>query len=176
MTKMPKPFGRVLLLAATAIGCWMPTMASAQERGCVVLVCLAGNWKNIPMCGVPVRQTLRDLARGRPFPRCDMSGNGNQAQLQWSSVPAFCPPQYTQNDSESGRPSFCDYAGAITLTVGGDTWSRVWFNFAGDDSATEYFAPARAQLGVHIDPKFDRDYAAYRAALPPAPVCTGGDC
>jgi hypothetical protein len=43
----------------------------------------------------PIKQVLRDLARGKPFPTCGMAGAGNTASHAWSSAPGYCPPQYT---------------------------------------------------------------------------------
>lgn len=46
-----------------------PASARAAD-GCTVLLCLAGNWRNISQCVPPVRQALRDLMLGRGFPVC----------------------------------------------------------------------------------------------------------
>ena len=43
--------------------------------GCKLLLCMAGNWKNISQCEPTVRQALRDVARGRGWPTCSMGGN-----------------------------------------------------------------------------------------------------
>lgn len=48
--------------------------------GCLVLLCFAApNWRAIPACVPPIRQVLRDLARGKPFPTCVMAGAANSA-------------------------------------------------------------------------------------------------
>ena len=83
-----------------AAGLWLaalialvPTPARAVD-GCLVLLCLAApSWRAIPQCVPPVQQLFRDLARGKPFPTCSMSGAGNTANHAWSNAPAFCPPQ-----------------------------------------------------------------------------------
>src|SRR4051812_12934398 len=88
----PNLIARALLFA----GLLFETMSANAVDGCLVLLCLAApSWSSIAQCVDPVRQVLRDLARGRPFPSCAMAGAGNTAQQQWASPPDFCPPQYT---------------------------------------------------------------------------------
>ena len=149
----------------------LPTPARAVD-GCKVLLCLAApSWRSIPECVPTINQVLRDLARGRPFPTCAMSGPANSASHQWSSAPAYCPPQYTRVfDGESGPIYSCDYTGAVAVNIDGVLWARTWWSFAGD-SVTEFTPAAKAQLGTW-DSKFDDDYATWLASLPPpAPPC-----
>ena len=116
----------------------------------------------------PIREVLRDLARGRAFPTCGMSGPGNSASHQWASAPDYCPPQYTRVfDGPSGPVFTCDYSGAVTVSVEGAVWARTWWGFAGD-TVTEFTPAAKAQLGTW-DTKFDTDYATWLASLPPPP-------
>jgi hypothetical protein len=116
----------------------------------------------------PVRQLLRDLARGRPFPTCPMSGPGNTAYHQWAHAPGNCPPQYTRVHEGEGSPTYtCDYTGAVSVTIDGAHWARTWWSFAGD-TVTEFMPPARARLGTW-DTRFDDDYAAWLALQPPPP-------
>ena len=146
----------------------VPTPAHAVD-GCLVLLCLAApSWRAIPQCVPPVQQLFSDLARGKPFPTCSMSGAGNCANHAWSSAPAFCPPQYTRIiDGESGPIYQCDYSGAISVSINGAPFSRTWWSFGGD-SVTEFSPAAKTQLGTW-DTRFDDDYAKWLAALPPPP-------
>jgi hypothetical protein len=149
------------------------TTALAAD-GCQVLLCLAsGNWRGISQCVPPVQQALRDLARGRPFPRCNMSGSANSAQHDWSSAPAFCPPQYTRLVDPGHGVAFhtCDYDGAVTVVVDGALWSRTWWNLYGDP-VTEFSDVAKARLGSW-DGRFEADFAAWLATQKQAPVCIG---
>src|SRR5437763_9399506 len=101
----------IVTLATLFIGAALfPVPASAAD-GCLVLLCLAApSWQNIPQCVDPVRQVLRDIARGRPFPSCSMSGSGNSAANQSSRVPDYCPVQYTRTIAlESGTSYYCGY-------------------------------------------------------------------
>src|SRR5678809_1218397 len=61
-------------LAFAVAAALLPVKADAAD-GCLVLLCLAApNWRAIAQCVPPVQSVLRDLARGRPFPSCSMSG------------------------------------------------------------------------------------------------------
>jgi hypothetical protein len=155
----------VVLVAALALS---PKPARAVD-GCLVLLCLAApSWRAIPQCVPPVKQLFRDLARGKPFPTCSMSGAGNSANHAWSSAPAFCPPQYTRvMETESAPVYQCDYTGAISVSINGAPFSRTWWSFGGD-SVTEFSPAAKTQLGTW-DTRFDDDYAKWLAALPPPP-------
>ena len=149
----------------------LPTPAYAVD-GCVVLLCLAApSWSSIAQCIDPVRQVLRDLARGRPFPSCAMSGAGNTARQEWASPPDFCPPQYTVTIEQDSRPiQYCTYMGAVSVTINGALWTRTWWTLG--DTVTEYTDAAKASLGTW-DTRFDDDLAAWLAARPPVPACAG---
>jgi hypothetical protein len=155
------------LLAPVAVALWSFSTPVRAVDGCLVLLCLAApSWSAIPQCVSPVRQLFRDLARGRPFPTCAMSGAGNSAGNHWAIAPTFCPPQYTHViDGESAPTYQCDYAGAISVSINGAPFSRTWWGFGGD-SVTEFSPTAKTQLGTW-DTRFDDDYAKWMASLPP---------
>lgn len=153
-----------------------PLPARAAD-GCLILLCLAApSWKAVPQCVAPVRQVLRDLARGRPFPTCGMSGAGNTAVHRWAAAPDFCPPQYTLVAEGESAPIYsCVYAGAVSVQIDGSLWARTWWNFAGD-TVTEFTDVAKAGLTTW-DTQYEDDYAAWFAALPPpAPPPPCHDC
>jgi hypothetical protein len=164
-------FGRFTLVCGVAL---TVTTANAAD-GCTVLLCFAApSWRAIPQCIPPIREVLTDLARGRGFPSCLMSGAANGASHQLSSAPAFCPPQYTQTtETENGTTYSCDYSGAVSVSINGSLWSRTWWTFGGG-TVTEFSDAAKAQLGSW-DNQFDIDYAAWLAmqSPPPAPC---SDC
>ncbi|MCE9658262.1 MAG: hypothetical protein K8R60_06845 [Burkholderiales bacterium] len=157
------PFAHLLAALALSLGASSPATA---VDGCLVLLCFAApSWKAIPQCVPPIQEVLRDLARGKPFPSCGMSGSGNTAENRRSS-PDFCPPQYlVPVILESGSAYYCGYDGAISVTINGALWSRTWWSLSGD-SVTEYTPEAKASLGTW-DTRFDDDYAAWLAAQPP---------
>lgn len=143
------------------------TPATSQAvDGCTVLLCLAApSWRSIPQCVPPIRQLLRDLARGRAFPTCGMSGAGNGASHAWSSAPDYCPPQYIRMYDGPNRPVYaCDYSGAISVTVDGEPFSRTWWSMGGD-AVTEFSPAAKARLGTW-DSRFDAEFAAWLASRP----------
>jgi hypothetical protein len=174
---------------------------AARADGCTVLLCLAGNWRNISQCVPPVRKALRDLALGRSFPMCAFAdlpavptwngSSGNQAQdpyplqanaprsgasLRWAQD-GFCPPQYrTPLENESGTVThhLCDFMGAIEVTVNGQLWNRTWWSTSGD-SVTEWTDAARAALPqANSDDRFEREYQQWLQRQPAAPPSPSG--
>ena len=148
------------------------TQPARAVDGCKVLLCFAApSWRDIPQCVPTIHEVLHDLARGKPFPTCAMSGPANSASHQWSSAPTYCPPQYTRViDGESGPIYSCDYTGAVAVNIDGVLWARTWWSFAGD-TVTEFTPAAKTQLGTW-NTKFDHEYATWLASLPrPAPPC-----
>ena len=154
-------------LSPWVIGLATLTPAPSQALdGCTVLLCLAApSWRSIPECVPPIRQLLRDLALGRAFPTCAMSGAGNSASHAWSSAPDFCPPQYTRIYDGPNRPVYtCDYSGAISVTVDGEPFVRTWWSMDGD-AVTEFSPAAKARLGTW-DGRFDAEFSAWLASRP----------
>lgn len=161
----------------TALALLMSTAAAPPAHavdGCLVLLCLAApSWRAVPQCVPPIRQLLRDLARGRAFPSCAMAGVGNGSDHQWAYAPDLCPPQYTvETEGPNGPIYHCLYSGAITVSVKGSPWSRTWWDLGGG-SVTEFSAAAKQQVGSW-DRQFEDDYARWLAAQPPPAICT--DC
>ena len=150
-----------------------PAPAHAVD-GCLVLLCFAApSWHSVPQCVPPIRQVLRDLARGRAFPTCGMAGAGNTARHRWASAPGFCPPQYTRTyDGESGPHYTCDYMGAVSVSIEGALFARTWWNMGGD-TVTDFTPAAKTQLGSW-DTRFDDEHAAWLSALPPPPAADAG--
>jgi hypothetical protein len=182
MTPLPDPihtpaFGSTLSLwRAFALPCFAAAAVAGTATpahavdGCQVLLCFAASdWRKVPQCVPPVRQVLRDLARGRSFPTCSMSGAGNSAQHNWAAAPTNCPPQYTRLvETDTGSYYTCDYAGAISVVVDGAPFAKTWWNMGGD-TVTEFSPVAKAQLGTW-DTRYDDDYRAWATAQPAAPV------
>ncbi|XHS77089.1 hypothetical protein ACFJGW_15340 [Burkholderiaceae bacterium UC74_6] len=137
------------------------SQAAHAVDGCRVLLCLAApSWRAIPQCVPPITQLFRDLARGKAFPTCSMSGAGNSASHAWSAAPTYCPPQYTRRFDTDGGPTFtCDYLGAISITVDGALFSRNWWSSDGSTS-TEFSPTAKSRFSAW-DSRFDDDYAAW---------------
>lgn len=150
------------------------TAPARAVDGCLVLLCFAApSWRAVPQCVPPIRQVLRDLARGKAFPTCSMAGAGNSASHAWANAPSFCPPQYTRAlDTDAGTIYACDYDGAVSVSVNGTPFARTWWSLAGD-TVTEFSSTAKTQIGSW-DTRFDDEYAAWLAALPSsAPPVSG---
>ena len=165
----PNPTARGAVAAGVLALALVAAVPAQAADGCTVLLCLAApSWRAIDQCVPPVREVLRDLARGRPFPVCAMAGAGNSAGHAWSSAPDFCPPHYTRKVLLDAITHYeCSFAGAISVVVDGRPFTRTWWNMAGD-AVTEFSPAAKARLGTW-DTRFDDEYAAWLAALPPPP-------
>lgn len=155
---------RVAMLAV--LGAVGAAGSANAADGCTVLLCLAApSWRAIAQCVPPVRQVLRDLARGKAFPTCAMAGTSNSASHNWAVAPEFCPPQYTRShDGPNGVVYTCDFSGAISVTVLGMPFYRTWWSTDGD-TVTELSTAAKAQLGSW-DTRFDDDYTTWKASRP----------
>jgi len=171
---MKTSFSTILLSLAL-----LAAPAAKAADGCTVLLCLAGNWKNISVCVPPVEQTLRDMAFGKPFPTCAMgsasSGSSGQT-VAGNTTPdqSTCPAMYSVYSLENNNWTGCQYTGMISVVINGQPWANTFWNVGGTTS-TWYSDTARVQLGATIDPTYDNDLAAWTAANPPAPpaVITG---
>lgn len=152
--------------AAVLSLCLLAPKAAHAVDGCLVLLCFAApSWKSISQCVPPIRQVLQDLARGKVFPTCGMSGAGNSARHAWARAPGNCPPQYTRvHEAKSGPVYTCEYTGAITVTIHGKQFTRTWWDMGGDTVAD--FSPvAKSQLGTW-DTRYDDDRAAWLGSRP----------
>ena len=153
-------------IVAVATALFLSTGAPAARAvdGCLVLLCLAGDWSAIPQCVSPVEQLFRQLALGGAFPSCAFapvpsipgmaptsapeSGAGAQqagpiAASQIRLSPENCPAQLASN--RDGRFSCSGYAGAVTISVGGVPWSRTLWS-ASEKSLTCYSRAAKLAL------------------------------
>ena len=152
-------------VAALAFASVLTTSMDAHAvDGCTVMLCLAApSWRAIEQCVPPVRQLMRDLALGRSFPSCAMSGAGNAATHTRASAPSFCPAQYTRAYEGPNRTVYtCDYDGAIAVSIDGVPFARTWWSMGGD-SVTEFSAAAKSQLGSW-DTRFDDELSAWLAS------------
>lgn len=141
--------------------------------GCTVLLCLAGPWTQIEQCVPPVNETFRDLALGKPFPACEMSGEGNSAGNTWTDQ-MNCPEMYSVYHPPSGDWLRCTYRGLISVTINGQPWSDMFWDSRGR-SSTRYTDYTRQQLGdEYLDPTYDQDLAAWEAMHPDPPPDGGG--
>lgn len=159
---MHRVVGQAILVASLAA---LAGPARSAD-GCTVLLCLAGNWRQIGQCVPPVQQAFRDLARGRAWPTCDMGGSpyssGTGASSRSLSV-RECPGPYLYETFYDG--SFvgyeCSLQGVIEVQINSQLWSQTYWDASGT-SITNYLSPAQAQL-VEYDRAFEEANAAWRA-------------
>lgn len=127
---------RAAVAASAIASLTLMTPSAYGVDGCKVLLCLAGNWKQIAPCQPEVNQALRDVAKGRGWPSCSMansSGNNGvpnsnttppaaaQAQAamaslstdaitatehQWAWAPGNCPEQYVSVSPSESGPVY----------------------------------------------------------------------
>ena len=161
-----------LIAAMFMVGLSLTATPVKAADGCVVMVCMAGNWRNHAMCIPPVNEALRDVARGRAWPECREANQtvtttrGNTTStMTLAYAPGNCPRQYAQEISVEGSSWWvCRWTRVIIMTIDGQPWLNTWADDQGNTS-TEYFAAARAQLRAEdLDPTFENDLAAYIAA------------
>lgn len=138
----------------------IPVKTALAADGCKVVLCLAGNWRNISECRPDVEDALRDIARGRGWPTCGSVGTQRIAQ----NTRQNCPPQYlTEIEGHNGIPIYqCAYTGINTTTYQGRTFSQTYWNLRGD-TVTQWSDEAKAMfdsVGMldQLDLTFELDY------------------
>jgi len=155
-----------IVAVATALFLSAVAPATRAVDGCLVLLCLAGDWSAISQCVPPVEQLFRELARGGAFPSCafaqvpsipgmaptsapesgvDAQQAGSISASQIRLTPANCPARLASNRAK--RFSCSGYAGAVAISVGGVPWSRTFWSPSGK-SLTCYSGAAKAALGL----------------------------
>lgn len=157
---------RSILTTCLAVALWAGMASSARaDDGCTVVLCLAGNWKQIDQCVPPVKKALRDLARGLGLPSCDMASAGDSGSAGARNqmlIGETCPPQYSyfiRNGDGQIVGRQCTVSGAITVAVDGLPWSVTYWN--GSNSATWFSDQARQGLGAG-DSQYDADLAVWQ--------------
>jgi len=156
-----RSFVQLAALSGLALGFSPPAQA---VDGCKLLLCMAGNWKNIGACEPTVRQALRDVARGRGWPECNMTGTSGSANQY--VAPEQCPAQYRTRSAadDNHQDNYnCPFSGVIHIAVDAQPWSRTWWSPSGD-SVVEWLPAAKAafaQAPDSMDDRFDRDHAAW---------------
>lgn len=151
------------LAAVSSLGLALSAPAHAVD-GCKVLLCMAGNWKDISQCEPTVREAMRDAARGRSWPSCSSAGGSGSANQY--VAPEQCPEQYRTiaGADDNGRVTYaCPFSSAVQVVVDGQPWSRTWWS-PSVDSVVEWLPPAKAAFARSpgaMDARFDQDHAAW---------------
>ena len=165
---------KLFSLIATAF-LFLATPSAHAVDGCQVTLCLAGNWRNISVCVPPVEQVLRDMALGHSFPSCAMQsasmGTTGTAQLNATAQQTTqdtCPAMFQQFQTDEMVQHYvgCTYTGTVSISIGGDPWSTLYWNASGA-SVISYSEAAKAQLGAgNYDTTFDNELATWIANHP----------
>lgn len=151
----------LIALSTLALACGV---AQADNWGCEVLLCLSNpnGPTAVAECKPPIEKLWKELAKLKPkFPTCSMQdANGNDlgpsastnAQHQWANG-FHCPPPYVmwQNIEGMNMPMGCQLSGAITVTIDGSPFTKVWWSMANGGTVTEYNAaggPAAAEYAA----------------------------
>lgn len=119
---------KTLLYVLFAVSAALGSPAAHAVDGCKVLLCLAGNWKNISECRPDVEEALHQVERGKGLPSCDMAGAGNMARVV-SSYYDPCPDGTTALAPGLTAVQGTSYAEGMQLSTGIGT---------GDDQAPRY--------------------------------------
>lgn len=56
----------------------LSNVANASDFGCEALLCFAGG-KNVGECQPTIKKVLKDLAKGKSFPHCDLVGSSGSS-------------------------------------------------------------------------------------------------
>ena len=110
-----------------------PAFAKADNWACEVVLCLS-NPKGataVAECVPPIKKLWKQLAKGKGFPYCDMSGGGstpgNSVSNQWASG-YNCPSGYQYWGGANGDELMCEFSGVVTVKIANQPYTRVWWN------------------------------------------------
>ena len=125
--------------------------AQASEWGCQVMLCLAnpGGPTQYAQCRAPIEKLWSALRRGDPFPTCDF---GAGSSLGAAAFNTFASAGYCREDllywggSEQSELR-CRAGGAVDVTIGGQLYTRVWWDAATvSGTLTEFYGGAHPAL------------------------------
>lgn len=107
-----------------------PFMAQAADSwACEVVLCLA-NPKGataVAPCVPPIKKLFKELAKGNPFPTCNMNSDdaqGNSAKNTMLSG-KNCPAEHRYY---VGKIAMCQYQGVINVKVANKPYTRVYWS------------------------------------------------
>jgi hypothetical protein len=154
-----------VLLTMIAAGMVLPhaSVALADDWGCQVILCLSDprGPEAEAACVPPIEQLWTALRHGDPFPTCDFNssisdlppnlqsvipqsvlanlGAGTGASNTFASG-SYCRPDLLHWGGPEQSELLCSAQGAISVTIDGSLWSRVWWDAPGVGSTiTEYY-------------------------------------
>jgi hypothetical protein len=119
----------IRFLAVAALGL-APLMAHAEDSwACEVVLCLA-NPKGataVAPCVPPIKKLFKELAKGNPFPTCNMNSGDAQGNSAKNTLLSGknCPAQHR---FYVGKIAMCEYQGVINVKVANKPYTRVYWS------------------------------------------------
>lgn len=119
----------IKFLAVAALGL-APLMAQAEDSfACEVVLCLANpnGATAVTECVAPIKKLYKQLAKGKPFPYCDMNSNDSQGNSAKNTMlnGKNCPQQHK---FFVGKTAMCEYQGVIDVKVANKPYTRVYWS------------------------------------------------
>ncbi len=120
-------------LAVAVLGL-APLMAQAEDSwACEVVLCLANpnGATAVKECVAPIKKLYKQLAKGKPFPYCDMNSNDSQGNSAKNTMLSGknCPEQHR---FYVGKVAMCEYQGVINVKVANKPYTRVYWTEGGN--------------------------------------------
>lgn len=118
----------IKFLAVAVLGL-APLMAQAEDSwACEVVLCLANpnGATAVKECVAPIKKLWKELAKGNPFPYCNMNSNdsqgnsANHTKLNGKN----CPSKHKYYD---GDKAICEYRGVINVKLANKPYTRVYW-------------------------------------------------
>ena len=160
--KLKTNFFKIFIAFSAIFSC---SVYAEDDYGCTVLLCLANpnGPKAVAECVPSINRLYNDLAHGRAFPTCVMSGdqNKNKATNQFVNANYCHPSLLSRRSTEDTSPWFCEATGAITVIVDGQIQSRIWWGNKEIVESTESgFVDPNLSLKKAID-KYNKENNSY---------------
>lgn len=141
-------------LAVAVLGL-APLMAQAEDNwACEVVLCLANpnGATAVTECVKPIKKLYKELAKGNPFPYCNMNSNesqGNSANHTKLNE-KNCPSKHKSYDQ--GKV-YCDYRGVINVKLAGKPFTRVYWGDNGSYTENLGYTPPVEDIPAEETPQ-----------------------
>lgn len=111
---------RAVAALAGGLGLAAAPGVGASEYGCTVLLCLSNpdGPKAVAECVAPINRLFRDLARGRPFPSCELASGPNGRSWAQAAVSVYDPCPAGTVALAAGRYALTEDGTAVLAGIG----------------------------------------------------------
>lgn len=139
----------LVLFAGTSI--LAPGVAHADDWGCQVLLCLSnpGGPEQYSACVPPIEKLWSALRHGDPFPTCDFGAGGLQGTFGSNTFASggYCREDLLYWGGPEQSELLCRAAGAISLDIDNQLYTRVWWDVGGaGPTITEFYGAGSTQV------------------------------